>query len=559
METSDPQLLQTKYLRRAVLVACILTLVSCQSRPSTSLAIVNGSVWTGTGLHEMAEAVFVEDGIISFVGTTDEVRDLTNSNTHVIDAGGATVAPGFIDSHTHILEGGYRLTSVQLRDASTKQEFINRIAAYASTLNEGEWILGGDWDHTHWGGDLPERSWIDSVTTGHPVWVTRLDGHSGLANTAALKKADALNPEDIQGGEIVRKDGEPTGLLKDNAMNMIWRSIEDPSADQNDNALDSAIEYLLSNGVTSVHDMGGTSNEHETFERAARDGRLRVRIYSAFPLSRAIDAAERMLDYEPQGLLRYGSVKGFVDGSLGSHTAAFFEPYSDQPDDRGLFVIDMVDLQDRIRLADSLGLQVMIHAIGDRAIHELLNLYEGLGPEVARQGRHRIEHNQHLSPRDFTRFKELGVIASMQPYHAADDGRWAESVIGPSRSKFTYAFRTLLDHGAKLAFGSDWFVAPPTPIEGIWAAVTRQTLDGENPDGWIPQEKITLDEALWAYTAGAAYAGFQESKKGVIRPGALADLVVLDADLFKLDSAKEIRNVRVAYTIVGGAVVFTKE
>lgn len=325
-----------------------------------------------------------------------------------------------------------------------------------------------------------------------------------------------------------------------------------------DRALSAAMTYVAERGVTSVHQMGDW-RDLPVFERAHRAGTLRTRIYAAVPLS----TWEQLRDTvrargRGDAWLRIGALKGFVDGSLGSHTAAMFEPFSDAPGDTGLLVNTPGDLYAWTSGADRAGLHVAVHAIGDRAINLQLGIFERVARENgARDRRFRIEHAQHIAPADIPRFGQLGVIPSMQPYHAIDDGRWAETVIGPERARGTYAFRSLEETGAKLAFGSDWFVAPPTPLEGIYAAVTRRTLDDRNPGGWVPAQKITVEDALRAYTVGGAYASFEEAEKGSLAPGKLADVVVLDRDLTTI-APETIRDARVLYTIVGGRVVFDR-
>jgi hypothetical protein len=415
-----------------------------------------------------------------------------------------------------------------------------------------------------WGGALPDRTWIDSVTPSHPVWVNRLDGHMALANTAALRAAglEAGAPAAVPGGAVDRDaTGRITGLLRDNAMALVDRVVPAPSDEEDDRALDAAMRFVAERGVTSVHHMGSW-RDLAVFERAHGAGRLTTRIYAAVPLdtwSRLADTvAGRAVGARTgrgDAWLRRGMLKGFVDGSLGSHTAAFLEPFDDKPADRGLLVNTPEALTTWILGADQAGLHVAVHAIGDRANRLLLDIYEQAarrnGP---RDRRFRIEHAQHLAAADIPRFARLGVIASMQPYHAIDDGRWAEALIGPRRAEGTYAFRSLLDSGAHVAFGSDWYVAPPAPLEGLYAAVTRRTLDGAHPGGWVPAQKIALHDALRAYTAGGAYASFEEDVKGVLAPGRFADLVVLDRDLFAIP-AEQIRDARVRCTIVGGRVV----
>ena len=539
----------------------------------TTLALVNGRVWTGSPSQPSAEAIAIAGDRIAAVGSTSEIRARAGS-AEVIDLGGQFVVPGFIDSHIHFLDGGFRLASVQLRDAKTRDEFVARIKAFADGVPAGTWITGGDWDHTLWGGELPRRDWIDAVTADRPVWINRLDGHMALANSAALAAAGVADDvRDVAGGEIVRDArGRPTGVLKDNAMDLVAGKMPPPSDEMKDRALSAAMTHVAAQGVTAVHHMG-TWEELDVFERAWRAGRLTTRIQAAVPLAtwarlRDAVAAKRFgPDGRGDAWLRTGVLKGFVDGSLGSHTAAFHEPFADaaasanatagQASDRGLFVTPPEDLYSWISAADKAGLDIAVHAIGDRANATLLDIFARVTKENgARDRRFRIEHAQHLAPADIPRFAALGVIASMQPYHAIDDGRWAERVIGPARIQTTYAFRSLLDAGARLAFGSDWYVAPPTPLEGIYAAVTRRTLDDRNPGGWVAKEKITVEEALRAYTAGGAYASFMEKATGTIAPGMLADVVVIDRDLRAI-APEEIRNAKIVKTIVGGKTAFS--
>jgi predicted amidohydrolase YtcJ len=551
-------------------ILTLLALAGCSQKappteaptaPPVSIAIVNARVWTGDPAKPAAEAIAVSGETIALVGSNEEVRRAAGA-ARIIDAGGRFVAPGFIDTHVHFIDGGFRLSSVQLRDASTRDAFVSRIKSFAATLPAGAWITGGDWDHTLWGGELPTRGWIDAVTPDHPVWINRLDGHMALANSAALRAAGVTRAtRKIEGGEIVLgDDGEPTGVLKDNAMSLVDAVVPAPSAELADRALATAMKYVNEQGVTSVHNMGAWS-DLDTFARAAKAKTLTTRIYAAVPLSdwrRLADVVQARTyggaDGRGDDWLRIGALKGFVDGSLGSHTAAFHEPFNDAPKDRGLLVNTPEDLYAWISGADKAGLHVMVHAIGDRANGLLLDAYERVERENgARDRRFRIEHAQHLASNDLPRFAQLGVIASMQPYHAIDDGRWAEQFIGP-RIATTYAFRSLLDHKAALAFGSDWFVAPPTPMEGIYAAVTRRTLDDRNPGGWTPAQKISVEEALRAYTATAAFASFEESRKGRLAPGYLADVVMIDHDLFTIPP-EQIRTAKAVLTMVGGRIV----
>ncbi len=542
-------------MRIRSLILSVLTLAACSKHPTADNVVI-GKIWTGNPKQPWAEALATRGDTLVAVGSKSELASWIGDSTQVIKVPeGQLITPGFIDTHTHFIDGGFRLSSVQLRDAKTKEEFIKRIADYAKTVPAGTWIMGGDWDNQNWGGDLPERSWIDAVTPQHPVWVNRLDGHMSLANSAALKAAgitDKVN--DVAGGAIERKKGKVTGIFKDNAMTLIDKFVPPPAEEQEDKALDAAMNYVASKGVTSAHNMSGS---WPAFERARRQNRMITRIYAGTSINnwRELDAKIKK-EGRGDAWLRFGNLKQFVDGSLGSHTAAFFKPFADAPGDSGFFLTPPDELYRGIKSADSAGLHLMVHAIGDKGIRTLLDIYERVEKENGpRDRRFRIEHLQHIHPADIPRLKTLGVIASMQPYHAIDDGRFAEKYIGYERCKTTYAFKSLMDAGATVAFGSDWFVAPPTPLEGIYAAVTRRTLDDKNPDGWVPEQKISVEEALKAYTINGAYASFEEGIKGSLEAGKLADFVVLDKDITAIDPV-EIRDVKVVRTVVGAKVVY---
>ncbi len=558
-----------KKLKRNKLL-CVVSLltaasiVACSPTDKTAhatLVIRDARIWTGNPDQPWAEALAAVDERIVIVGSNEDVQDVTGEETEVISVTGSMLVPGFIDAHVHFISSGAGLASVQLRDAAAPEEFAQRIGDFAATVEPGEWILHGTWDHEMWGGELPRRDWIDSVTPDNPVWISRLDGHMGLANSRALELAGVdADSADVEGGAIVRyDDGRPTGILKDNAMLLIEAAIPEGTAAQLQREARAAMRYVAGNGVTSVHDMAGWQSL-ATYRRLAADNALITRIYSVVPLS----DWERLRDeVKANGTgdawLRIGGLKGFMDGSLGSHTAAMLEPFTDAPDDSGFLINTIEDMQSWIASADAAGLQVMVHAIGDSAIRDLLDIFLDVA-EVngERDRRFRMEHAQHIAPADILRFAIQDIIASMQPYHAIDDGRWAEKVIGAERAKTTYAFRSLIDAGAHVAFGSDWSVAPATPIEGIYAAVTRQTLDGENPDGWVAEEKLTVPQALHAYTTEGAYASFEEDQKGMLKPGMLADMVLLDRDLTAIQ-ADSIRDTRVLRTIVGGKVIHARK
>ena len=526
-----------------------------------TLVISGARVWTGNPAQPWAEAVAAQGDRILAVGSTEQVMRLVGTKTRIIQANGGMLVPGFIDAHVHFTSGGAGLASVQLRDAATREEFVQRIAEYAASLEPGEWIIEGTWDHQNWGGELPTREWIDDVTPNNPVWISRLDGHMGLANTLAMQLAAVDgDTQDMEGGTVVRgSDGELTGVFKDNAMELISKAIPAPSPAQLDRIVDAASNFVASKGVTSVHDMSYVGlPEVEAYRRARDSGRLKTRIYGVIPLASWRVLQEELARNGPgDEWVRIGGLKGFMDGSLGSHTAAMLEVFTDSPEDKGFMLQDPAVMETLVSDADAAGLHLMVHAIGDSAIRTLLDIYQRVAAENGpRDRRFRVEHAQHIHPDDVSRFASQGVIASMQPYHAIDDGRWAEKVIGPERSKTTYAFDSLIHSGARVVFGSDWSVAPPTPLEGIYAALTRRTLDGANPDGWVPEQKITLEEALKAYTVNAAYASYEEGIKGSLEVGKLADFVLLDKDLSAILPG-DIASVQVLETVVGGQLVFS--
>jgi len=552
-------------LRRITPAVVLLLVGACADAPAgaADLVLRGGAVWTGSEAGTV-QAVAIQDGRIAAVGTNRQIGRWIGDSTEVIELEGRTVTPGIIDSHTHFLSGGFQLSSVQLRDADSRGEFARRVSRFSERIAPGSWITGGDWDHELWGGELPRKEWIDRFTPEHPVFVVRLDGHMGLANSLALDAAgiDAggTRTPDPAGGTIERDSatGEATGVLKDAAMELVFAAIPPSGEEALDDALDAAASHALSRGVTQVHDMA-TFESLATYRRALEQDRLPLRVYSVVPLNRW-EAMAELVEAEGRGddRLWWGGLKGFVDGSLGSTTAWFYEPYEDEPETSGLITTDTTSMKRWIASADSAGLHVMIHAIGDRANDWLLDRYaEVQQVNGDRDRRLRIEHAQHLSPDAIERFAELDVIASMQPYHAADDGRWAQKRIGPERVRTTYAFRSLLDAGATVAFGSDWTVAPIDPTLGFDAALTRRTLDGANPEGWVPEQKVSLEETLRAYTVAGARAAFKEGVLGTLEPGKLADLVVFSTDLFELPP-EEIGGADVHFTVVEGEIVYER-
>ena len=535
------------------------------SRTAADLVITHANVWTGDAAQPEAKGIAIVADRIVAVGGADEIERWRGSTTREINAGGRRVVPGFNDAHVHFVDGGRQLDNVDLKDADTPEEFARRIGERAKTTPAGEWILGGDWDDQRWTPvRLPTKELIDPVTPTTPVFVNRYDGHMSLANSAALKIAGVTaQTADPPGGTIVRDaQGHPTGVLKDAAMSYVDRVTPPMTPDRRLHAVKRALEHAASIGVTSVQDMNPAYDDIAVYADLANRGELTARIYAA-PLETGWQDQARLGVHRSFGSawLRIGAVKGYADGSLGSTTAYFFQPYVDAPDTRGLLSDEMQPvngMRDRLIGADRAGLQLCVHAIGDAGISQMLDLFgDVVRANGERDRRLRIEHAQHIAPKDFERFAALKAIASVQPYHSIDDGRWAERRIGPERIKTTYAFRTLLDKGVRLALGTDWYVAPLNPMLTLYAATTRATLDGKHPNGWVPEQKITIGEAVSAYTAGSAYAEFQDADKGTIARGKLADLVILDQDIFAIPPTS-IKDVRVTTTITGGKVVFQR-
>ncbi|MCU1290546.1 MAG: nfdA 3 [Acidobacteria bacterium] len=549
----------TDYLLRAFFLLVVFCSAAASQSLPADIVIINAKVRTMDAAKPQAEAVAVMGNKIVAVGSNAEIRALAGTRTKTIDAKGKTVLPGFNDAHVHFLEGGFQLSSVDLRDAKTPQEFVERIKNFAAKLPKGRWILGGKWDHENWTpNNLPTKELIDAATPDNPVFIDRLDGHMALANSLALKLAGVdKNTKEVEGGLIVRDaGGNPTGVLKDAAMGYVNKVIPGFSFEQKLEAAIAATEYAASLGVTSVQDMSA-GNEVGVYQELLRQGKLKTRIYAVSPLSDFVRWERTGIHFAfGDAMLRVGGLKGYSDGSLGSTTAWFFEPYLDAPNTTGLPSDEIPKMYENVKGADKSGLQVMVHAIGDKANDTMLSTFERVAKENGeRDRRFRIEHAQHLRIDDLKRFGALKIVASMQPFHLADDGRWAHKRLDEKRLKGTYAFRTILDSGGALAFGTDWAVAPLNPLLGVHAAVTRQTLDGKNPNGWIPEQKISLEETLRAYTAGSAYAEFQENVKGTISTGKLADLIILSDDIFTINP-NEINKTKVLLTIGDGKVIY---
>jgi predicted amidohydrolase YtcJ len=548
-----------------LVVTTLLFVCFCgaQSKPAADLIITNARIWTVDKSKPSAQAVAVLGDRIVAVGSNAEIDAWRGPHTQVIDAGGKLLLPGFNDSHVHFVSGGIQLDSVDLKNAASPQEFARLIGERAKQTPKNEWIVGGNWDETKWNPpNIPVKELVNALTPDTPVFVTRYDGHMGLANSVALRLAGiTAKTPDPPGGTIVRDaQGNPTGALKDAAMDFIFKAIPPLTHDQRVKVIKRAMAYAGSLGVTSVQHMGPDYEDIAVYAELLQRGELTVRIYAAPLIPQVDDQAKIGIRHAFGGpYLRIGALKSFADGSLGSGTAYFYEPFLNQGENRGLLSDEMQPvslMRDRMLKADAAGLQLCTHAIGDHGISIILDLYSDVVQAHGEADRRfRIEHAQHMAAKDFDRFAQLHVIASVQPYHAIDDGRFAEAHIGRDRSSRTYAFRTFLDHGVRLALGTDWEVAPLDPMQTVYAAVTRATLDGKNPGGWFPEQKLAVPETIEAYTMGSAYAEFQEKEKGSITHGKLADMVLLSDDIFSI-APEKIRDAHVLKTIVGGKLVF---
>lgn len=542
------------------LIFLIFTTNACRNKPK--IAFINGKIYTVNEKLPFAEAVITQGEKIVFVGSQRDAEELIEKNTKKIDLKGRLMLPGFIDNHTHFAHGGFYLLGIDLRPAKSTQEFKQLVKEYVNQ-HEGKWVTGGYWDHEQWEiNNLPTKEMIDDFSPNTPIFISRLDGHMALANSYALKLAgitkDTPSPE---GGLIVKdkKTGEPTGILKDLAKDLIDSIIPEPSLEEYKQATLRALQEARENGITSIQDITH-KNDLTTYQNLEKEGLLSCRIYTRLPLSEYKDLVNSGIQVgSGSDKLKIGSLKEFADGSLGSSTALFFEPYDQDPSTCGLAMDVVTDgrLKEWSFDADKNKLQISIHAIGDNANYLMLNLFEEIidvNPKWDR--RFRIEHAQHVRFEDILRFAKLGIIASVQPYHCIDDGVWAEKRIG-DRIKYTHPYKSFLDANVKTCFGSDWPVAPLNAIYGIYAATTRRTLDDNNPNGWIPEQKISVEDAIRCYTINNAYAAFEENIKGSIEVGKLADLVVLSDDIFSINPVK-IKDVKVDMTVFDGKIIYMR-
>lgn len=534
--------------------AAAMTRAAFAAEGDLDTAYLNAKVWTGTGPAVRTGAIGVRGDRIAAIGAA-AVRARTGKRTRVIDLQGAFVTPGFIDPHVHFVMASTMLSQPSLRDAADPKEFVERIAAAAKALPRGQWLEGGNWDQDRWGGEMPHRKWIDAVTPDTPVAVVRYDLHMMFLNSLALKLAGIDRNTVAPPGGVIEKDasGEPTGIIKDSAKDLVLRAIGTLTPGQIDAATRKGIELALSKGVTQVHPTELETISFDSTRRLRAKGETGLRFRHYLPL-KDWEAQAALIASEGRGddWVQWGACKVVFDGSLGSRTARFYEPYLDEPSTRGVIVTDPADLRRWIEGADKAGLQVTAHAIGDEANDIVLDTFAAVaranGP---RDRRFRVEHVQHMKPAAIPRFKAQDVIASVQPYHAIDDGRWAVRRIGEKRLETSFAFGSLVRSGAHVCMGSDWPVAPIDPLTGLEAAVNRETIDGKNPQGWYPEQRVSLAHAMRCYTREGAYAGFNDKQMGLIAPGFLADFVVWDRDFFAIDP-HALPRTKVLRTIVGG-------
>lgn len=540
------------------------------SQPVASLVLRNGVIFTSDDTLPFAESMAVANGRVLRVGNHSFVQELAGYGTQVLDLGGKVVVPGFIDSHVHFINGGLRMTQVKLSGVNKKEEFVRRIEVAVQSTKHSSWILGGGWNNDLWGGDLPAASWIDDVTLNNPVWLSRMDGHMGLANSVALRLAGITNLTDNpRGGSIVRTSNvEPTGLLIDSAMSLVISQIPEDSVHDRREALLRASNLALTRGVTTVVDMGryypGVSADlswedfSDVYQWSSSMSKMKIRVCLFFPMetwSRLVDVINKM-GHTLSEWIYLGGVKAFADGSLGSNSALFYEPYIDEPDNYGLHVTEPEALLNMTLESDLNGLQVAIHAIGDKANDLILDIYGSVASTNGmRDRRFRIEHAQQLAFGTPDRFGKQRVVASMQPDQLLDDAESASKKLGKDRAeKESYLFRSLLDSNALLAFGSDWPVVDINPLSGIKTAMRRRPPTWES--AWIPSECISLDDAIKAYTISAARASFLDKDLGSLSPGKLADFVILSMDSWK-DFAEEA-SASVEETYVSGVRAYPR-
>lgn len=551
------------FIALGLILGLSLALPANQAAGRADLLLLNGRVFTSDEANPWAEAVAVRDGRILAVGTTAALKKLAGPGTQTIDAGGRLVLPGFIDAHLHFAAGGKSLASLTFRGVTSVARVQDMVAAKIKELPPGTPINGGQYDHTLFpGGAWPTKEDLDKVSPANPVVIERVDGHSVWVNSLALAQSgitrDTKNPF---GGEVLRdkKTGEPTGILTEAAVGLLKIKGQPPASTLEDDIL-RGLAHAASLGLTSV-DSSADLTELKTFQKIEHDGKLTLRVYAWLPVEQMGECLKLGIR-QGQGddALKTGFLKIFIDGTLGSGTALMLAPFTDEPSKSGLPQYPYPMFAALVEKAFANGFQIGVHAIGDKGVRWVLDAVEAAEKKTGRRDlRPRIEHAQVIDPRDVPRFAELGVIASMQPTHCTTDMRFCERRIGLERSKNAYIWKTLLDHGARIAFGTDWPVEPLDPMRGLYSAVTRKSIELGTPEGgWFPEQRLTMAEAVKLYTTGAAYASFDEDRKGQLKPGLLADMVVLSKDLFRI-APQDILTTQAVWTILGGKVVFHRD
>jgi predicted amidohydrolase YtcJ len=548
--------------------------VKTDSSPRADAIYIHANVYTGVLSNSAFSSILREEAIavrgerIQAVGKVAEIEKLKGPQTQVVDLGGRFVMPGFNDAHLHLADAGLQRLNVDLTGVKTLEEFRQRVLAKVEKAQPGEWILGGGWDETTWPVPvLPSRWDLDEVSGGHPVLLDRVDGHLAVANTRALQLASVtLASRDPEGGKIDRDaNGQPTGILRDAAQHAVRAVIPQPTHEARRQGIEVALADLAAHGVTSAQDYSPDWENFQIYEQLEKEGKLTARISEWLPFNDSIEVLKTKRDSHPQSdlMLHTGMLKGFMDGSLGGHTAALLEPYADDPKNTGLPRYEPGKLNEMAKERVLAGFQLGFHAIGDRGVQMALDAFaeaEEAGreqkvkaPNGGDDFRLRIEHAQVTTPAQIARFKELKVIASMQPCHLLTDMRWANDRLGPKRAATSYAWAAFLSKGVTLAFGTDYPVEPVTPFRGLYAAVTRKSENGKQE--YFPEQKLTMDQAITAYTTGSAFAEFEEKEKGKLLPGMLADFVVLDRDVTAA-SAEKVLATKVLRTVVGGKTVY---
>jgi predicted amidohydrolase YtcJ len=568
------------FITLAILFLVIINMFAQnQPSPKADIIYVHANIYTGTtgssSFHEVqrAHAMALRGDRVLAVGDEPDILKLKGPDTRVVDLNGHFVMPGFNDAHIHLTEVGFKKLTVDLSGVRALEEFRDRIRKRVETAGPTEWILGSGWDETLWQGkELPTRWDIDEVTSDHPVYLDRTDGHVAVANTLALKLARVtLASKDPEGGEIGRDiSGQPNGILRETARDFVSAVIPAPTPDRRRQALQAALQNIASAGITSVQDNSDAENgdaywgDFQILEQLEREGKLTARVSEWLPFSAPIETlkARRAAHSQSDLMLRTGMLKAFLDGSLGSHTAAMLQPYSDDPNNSGIPRYRQVQLNQMTRERLDAGFQLGFHAIGDRAVEMALDAFAETekaaaanmsAPPRGADYRLRIEHVQVTNPAQVARFRELKVIASMQPSHLLTDMHWVNARLGPVRAQHAYTWADFTNHGVTLAFGSDDPFGPLSPLLGLYAATTRKSEDGKME--FHPEQRLTIEQALAAYTTGSAFAEFAEKQKGTLAPGMLADFVVLDRDLTAVTPEK-ILGTRVLQTVVGGKTVF---